>query len=96
MGKYLVIWEQVPGAVPTSPKEAGPAILALIEMVEAGMKNGSMKDWGAFLGESKGYTEGTEVEAITDMLHYAPFLKFEVHPVATVAQVAEAVKAWMK
>ncbi len=29
MGKYLVLWEIVPGTVPTEPKEAGAAFLAL-------------------------------------------------------------------
>ncbi len=98
MGKYLVLWEIVPGTVSAGAKEASPALLALTEMVKADMKKGLSKDWGAFLGESKGYTvfEGTEVEAITTMLQYAPYLNFEVHAVASVDQVAEAMKASMK
>jgi hypothetical protein len=98
MGKYLVLWEVVPGTVPLNAKEAGPAFLALTDMVKADMKKGQCKDWGTFLGAAKGYSidEGTEVEVMNGMLQYSPFIKFEVHAVASVDQVAQAMKAWGK
>ena len=98
MGKYLVLWEVVPGTVPLNAKEAGPAFLALTDMVKADMKKGVTKDWGAFVGGLKGYAidEGTEVEVMNEMLQYSPHIKFEVHAVASVEQVAQAMKAWGK
>ena len=98
MGKYLVLWEVVPGTVPANSKEAGPAFLALTDMVKADMKKGVTRDWGSIIGGMKGYAidEGTEVEVMNEMLQYSPYIKFEVHAVASVDQVAQAMKAWGK
>ncbi len=98
MGKYLILWEVVPGSMPANAKEARTAMLAMADMVKADMKKGSCKDWGSFLGEAKGYSidEGTEVEVMNGMLQYAPYIRFQVHPVATLAQVQQAIKASMK
>jgi hypothetical protein len=98
MGKYLVLWEVVPGTLPAKAKQAGTAMLAMTEMVKKDMKSGHCKDWGSFLGDAKGFSidEGTEVEIMTGMLKYSPYIKFQVYPVASVAQTAQAVKAWIK
>jgi hypothetical protein len=98
MAKYLILWEIDPARVPVNAKERGTAWLALAEMVKADMKKGITKDWGSFIGELKGYSigEGTEVNIATQLMQYAPYVKFEVRAVATLAQVEEAIKASMK
>lgn len=98
MAKYLMLWEVDSTRVPVDAKERGTAWLAMVEMVKASMKNGLTKDWGSFPGELNGYSigEGTEVEMMTETLKYAPYVKFEVHPVASLAQVQQAIKASMK
>ncbi|MBM4444666.1 MAG: hypothetical protein FJ020_05095 [Chloroflexi bacterium] len=98
MGRYLILWEVDAARVPVDAKERGTAWLVLAEMVKADIKKGVTKDWGAFAGELHGYAveEGTEVSIMTEMMKYAPYVKFEVHAVGTLAQVEEAIKASMK
>ena len=98
MGKYLTLWEVDSTRVPVDAKERGTAWLAMVEMTKADMKKGLTKDWGAFAGELKGYAvnEGTEVAIMTEMMKYAPYVKFEVRAVASIAQTEEAIKASMK
>jgi hypothetical protein len=98
VGKYLIFWEVDSARVPTDAKERGTAWLAMVEMVKAAMKEGLTKDWGAYTGELNGYVidEGTEVAIMTELMRYTPYVKFQVRPVASVAQVEEAIKASMK
>jgi len=98
MAKYLVLWEIDSARVPISAKERGTAWLACVEMVKADIKKGLTKDWGAIPGALKGYTiaEGTEVEIMNTLLQYAPYVKFEVHPVASLAQIEQSIKASMR
>ncbi len=98
MGKYLLIWEIDRTKLPVSPKERGAGWNALMEMVKQDIKKGLNKDWGAFVGEINGYAvlEGTEVEIMNALQQYVPFVHFKVHPVASVSQVDEMIKALTK
>ncbi len=98
MGKYLILWEVDSTRVPVDAKERGTAWLAMVEMVKADMKKGFTKDWGTFPGELNGYAidEGTEVQVMNALLPYVPYVKFEVRPVASLAQTEVAIKASMK
>ncbi len=95
MGKYLVLWEVDPPKVPNSPQERGAAWAGLMSMVKQDMEKGISKDWGAFVGEPRGYsiTEGTELEVMAMLQQYVPFVSFKVHPIASVSQVEEMIKA---
>ena len=53
MGKYLVLWEVVPGTVPANAKEAGPAFLAMTEMVKGRHEEGAMQGLAGFPGSSE-------------------------------------------
>jgi hypothetical protein len=98
MAKYLLLWEIDTTRVPVSPKERGAGWKALMEMVKQDMKKGMTKDWGAFVGEINGYSvaEGTEVEIGNMLQQFAPFVRFKVHPIASVSQVEEVIKALTK
>jgi hypothetical protein len=94
MGKYLVLWEIDRSRVPVDAKERGTAWALLMEMVKKDIKAGITKDWGAFVGETNGYTigEGTEVEIGNTLMQYAPYVTFKTHPIASVAQVGDIIK----
>jgi hypothetical protein len=94
MGKYLVLWEIDRSRVPVDAKERGTAWGLLMEMVKKDIKAGITKDWGAFVGETNGYTvsEGTEVEIGNALMQYAPYVTFKTHPIASVAQVGDIIK----
>jgi hypothetical protein len=98
MGKYLLLWEIDRTKVPVSPKERGVGFNMLLEMVKQDIKKGITKDWGAFVGELRGYSvvEGTEVEILNQIQRYTPFVYFKVHPIASVAQVEEMITALTK
>jgi hypothetical protein len=98
MAKYLVLWEIDTTKIPVSPKERGTGWSALMEMVKQDMKKGLTKDWGAFVGELSGYAinEGSELEVMNALQQYSPFVHFKVHPIASVSQVEEMIKALTK
>lgn len=95
MGKYLLLWELDPTKVPVNPQERAAAWKSMIEMVKQEIEKGMTKDWGSFVGELRGYSvvEGTEVEIGTMVQKYVPYVHFEVHPVGSVEQVEDVIKA---
>ena len=94
MGKYLLLWEIDSSRIPVDAKERGAAWSLMLEMVKGDLKSGTEKDWGAFVGETNGYSimEGNEVEVASLCMQYVPYVQFKVHPIATVAQVGEIIK----
>jgi hypothetical protein len=98
MGKYLYLWEIDRTKIPVDSKERGAGFSILMEMVKQDIKKGITKDWGVFVGEHNGYSivEGTEVEIMNQVQQYTPFVYFKVHPVGSVSQVEEMIKALTK
>ncbi len=94
MGKYLVLWEVDQTKIPIDPKERGQGWSFLMAMIRQDIEKGITKDWGAFVGETKGYTvnEGTELEVMKALQQYVPFCIFKVHPISTESQVNEMIK----
>lgn len=66
----------------------------LMEMVKQDIEKGLAKDWGAFPGENKGYCvfEGNKLDVLKMTQQYAPYVGFEVHPVASVEDIFELLK----
>ena len=95
MGKYLVLWEVDQSKIPIDPKERGEGWSFLMAMVRQDIEKGITKDWGSFVGDTKGYSinEGTEVEVMNALQQYVPFCTYQVHPIATESQVNEMIKA---
>jgi hypothetical protein len=56
------------------------------------------KSVGLNVGESHGYSvvQGTEVEVIKAIQQYTPFVYFASHPIASVTQAGEMIKALTK
>jgi hypothetical protein len=98
MGKYLLLWEVDTTRLPVNPKERGAGWNALMQVVKQDMKKGITKDWGSFVGELRGYSigEGSELELMNSLQQYSPFVHFKVHPIASVSQVEEMIKAMTK
>lgn len=94
MAKYLVFWEVDQSKIPIDPKERGEGWSLLMAMVQQDIENGLTKDWGAYVGETSGYSvfEGSELEVMNALQQYVPFCIFEVRPIATVNQVNEMIK----
>jgi len=95
MGRYMALWEVDSSRVPVSAQERAAGFGALIEIIKKDLGKGMLKDWGAYVGQGKGYAvaEGTEVEIGVMLQQYAPFVTFMVHPIASLSQVEEVIKA---
>ena len=98
MGKYLLLWEVDRTRLPVDPKERGVGFSMLLEMVKQDIKKGMNKDWGVFVGELYGYSvfEGTEVDIMNMVQQYSPFVHFKTHPIGTLSQAEEMIKAMTK
>jgi len=94
MGRYLALWEIDQSRVPVDAKEIAAGWSLLAEMVKQDIKSGITKDYGVFVGETKGYSvlEGTEVEVSSGLTKYAPYVIFKVHALASLAQITEVIK----
>lgn len=94
MGKHLILWSMSEGRIPVDRKERGNAYGFLTTMVKQDIAKGVIKDWGAFPGEGRGYTvvEGTYLEIMQMTEQYAPYVRFEIHPAASISEVVELIK----
>jgi hypothetical protein len=90
-----MLWEVDQTKVPIAPQERGAGWSALMNMVKQDMEKGITKDWGAFVGELRGYSiaEGSELEIMNSLQQYIPFVTFKLHTIASVSQVDEMIKA---
>ena len=95
MGRYLVLWEVDQTRIPIDPKERGDAWAVFMAMVRKDMEKGLTKERGSFVGETSGFSinEGTELEVMNALQQYVPYVFYEVHPLASVSQVEEMIKA---
>ena len=98
MGKYLLLWELDRKKIPVDPKERGIEFKTLMKLIKQDIKKDILKDWGLFVGESHGYSvvQGTEVEVIKAIQRYTSFVYFASHPIASINQAGEMIKALTK
>lgn len=98
MPKYLMTWELDNSKIPIGREDRAVAWEPMIEMVKQGITDGHIKDWGIFVGESKGYSiaEGTESEIILFNQQWVPFVNFTVYPVGTIEDLGKMVKELKK
>jgi hypothetical protein len=98
MAKYLMIWELDASKIPIGREDRAAAWTPMVAMVEQGIKDGYIKDWGIFVGESRGYSiaEGTEAEIALFNQQWVPFVDFKVHPVATIKDIRKVIEGLSK
>ena len=98
MAKYLVLWQIDTTRTPATPQEQRAMYEASLAMVEKDAKSGISKDWGQFIGGTRGYgvVEGNEVEIASMLQQYNPFVQFELHPVLTTRMIRQVIKTMPK
>jgi len=98
MPKYLITWKSDLSRWPTDPKERGALSVKLLEMVQQGIKEGKMTDWGQFIGGQEGYAiaEGDALDLNFSFRQYYPYVTFKVHQALSVDEISDAIKAMMK
>ena len=98
MPRYLMTWELDTTKVPINPKERATAMLPMIQMVKQDMQSGLIKEWGCYIGETKGFGlfEGSEEEANRMAQKYIPIVHFTTHPLVTIDMMEKLFKEMMK
>ena len=97
MAKYFMTWEVNESAFPTEPKQMAAAVVKMMEAVKQGIAEGRTTDWGAFVGENKGYSVGetSALELNKNLQRFAPYVKFTVREVVSADDVLETFKPMM-
>jgi len=95
MTMYLMSWQLDPARMPVDPRERATGWSGLIAMVKKDLEKGVLKDWGSIVGEGKGYiiAEGTETEISLMTQQYSPYVLFKTHPIMSVSQTEDMLKA---
>jgi len=98
MGKYLVRWEIDTSRLPVSRKERAAGWKALVNFVKEDIKDGLTLDWGAFVGELRGFAifEGDEVEINVRLQKYSPFVTFKLRAITSVEQTEQLLEEMVK
>ena len=93
MGKYLMLWSLNQNLIPIDPKERASGWGMLMEMVKQDLSKGIQKDWGSFAGENRGFciVEGGILDVLKMTQQYAPYVRFEVHPVSSVNDIVSVI-----
>lgn len=94
MGRFLLLWEADETKIPIDPTARRESWLAACEMVKQSFESGIIKDWGVFLGQTKGFAieEGTEDEIAISSLKYIPYFRFQIIPILTLDRHVEVLK----
>ncbi len=95
MARYIVLWEVDTTRTPEAPKAKKEQYLGFQQLVMKQLKEGLIKEWGAFVGENCGCVtfEGGAVELHTLTNMWVPFVKFKVRELMTIEEVNKATKA---
>jgi hypothetical protein len=95
MAKSLNLWEVVPGTMPTDPKERGAILGKMGEMTKKMMDDGLVLDWGVFPGGSAGYaiSAGEPIDGLKASMAFAPYYKFEIRQVLSLAEAMQAMQS---
>jgi hypothetical protein len=94
MGRYLLLWQLENTRVPEKAKDRAMGWGMFVETIKKDMKDGIQRDWGAYVGEGRGYgiVEGNEIEVAALINQYSPYIRFEVKPLLTIEQTEEFLK----
>ena len=98
MSKFLTLWESDSSKMPTDPNERAALFGKLMAMTKKMLDEGEVTDWGMFAGGDAGYTiaEGTEADVLKRTMQFGPYVRFKVHPVLPIDEVAEVMKDMAK
>ena len=97
MSKFLTLWEIDNSRWPADSKERAALIGKQLEMTKKMLDEGKITDWGIFAEGGAGYSigVGTEADTLKRTMQFAPYIRFKVQPVLSIAEAAEVMKSLM-
>jgi hypothetical protein len=95
MAKYLNLWEVVPATMPTNSAERMALLSKMGQMTKKMMDDGLVLDWGVFPGGGAGYaiSAGELTDGLKASMAFAPYYKFEIRPVLSLAETMQAMQS---
>jgi hypothetical protein len=83
MRGFVLCWQLDSDKVPFTLQRCTRSLL--MAQVKRGIKNSIDQEWGSFVSSTQGYVvaEGGETEAKEIVERFAPFVSFEIHPIAS-------------
>ena len=95
MSKYLILWENVPGTLPTDPEQRMAMMGKMMEMTKKALDDGSITEWGLISGGSAGYAlaEGTGANNLKGAMNFQPYFKFTPYEVLSLPEVAQVMQS---
>ena len=98
LGRFLLLWQIDQNRIPVNKTERYDGWIKLISTVKNHMKTGITKDWGAFIGESKGFciVEGLNKDISIALQEYAPFVTFKTYPITELNDVEKVIASLKK
>jgi hypothetical protein len=95
MPKMVTLWEIDSGKLPADPNERVALMTKMIEMTKQILKEHPGSEWGAFIGEDKGYSTGplTPGDIVKINLMFSPYVKFKVFQTISIDEFEAMFKA---
>ncbi len=95
MAKYMLFWDYDASHCPLDTKEKTSQWLALTDIVKKQLKNGEIKEWAQYAGETAGFAivEGNELDASKIADTYVPYAKFTIKVLLNVEQTEQVWKS---
>ena len=92
MARYMLLWEADTNTTPHDPKAKKTQLLGFAELIAKQLKEGVLKEWGMFSGETSGYSifEGNSVDLVALTAGWVPYAKFKTRELMAVDEVKNA------
>jgi hypothetical protein len=96
--KYVTLWEMDMDRFPADPVESGKIMMKLIDMTKQWQQANPDGEWGAFIGENKGYSTGAKSaeEIMKINMMFKPYVHFKVYQAMSIDEVEAGMKSLMQ
>ena len=97
MPRYLTLWEMDQSKMPVDPKERLALLKKMNDMTKRVLKEHPGAEWGAFVGESKGFSISSDSATALEMnvvaQTFVPYVQFKVYQAVSNEEFADVLKA---
>ena len=98
MLKYVTLWELEMSKLPNDANERVTVMTKMIEMTKQVLKENPGSEWGAFIGEGKGYSIGSKTpqDIMKINMMFSPYVQFKVYQAVSIDEFEEVFKSMMQ
>ena len=91
---YLNLWESDESLMPKDPEERSKILASMLEMTKKAVDSGEIKMWGLSPAGGCGFSisERDPKDILAASMKYAPYIKMEIRPMLSLAEVSDVMK----